>query len=322
MCALLCVALGVAFAPADAAAQPHGPDGYIPIPPAEIEARLKAGGFRAVKAKHAGGGVTGAQKVDLKHPEDGFELTIKWKPVPNQGDGWNNSPRRELAAYEVQKWFLDPVDYVVPTTVAFCPPFEFFEPIGAEPKANIGSFECVLGVASVWLDNVTVPTTLYERERFDGDSEYARHMANMNLLAYLIEHKDGRGGNFLTSKDEGDRRVFAVDNGISFGGFVQNWFVKNWHKIRVPALPRVAIDRLRKVTPEQIATLATVAELQPDAAGVLRNVAPSANLDADEGARVTAERIQLGLTESEIEDLEERLEELIDDVDDDDIDTF
>src|SRR5690242_192165 len=47
-------------------------------------------------------------------------VRIKWKPAAPGGDGYNHSPRRELAAYALQKLYLDEGDYVVPPTVARC----------------------------------------------------------------------------------------------------------------------------------------------------------------------------------------------------------
>jgi hypothetical protein len=44
-------------------------------------------------------------------------------------------------------------------------------------------------------------------------------------------------------------------------------------------------------------------------------VEPTANLNPKKGVRVKEHRIQFGLEEEEIEDLEERLEELLQDVD-------
>ncbi len=111
-------------------------------------------------------------------------------------------------------------------------------------------------------------------------------------------------------------------NGISFGVFVHNWFVKTWHKIRVAGLRKATTDRLREVSPADLARLGTVSELRANENGVLRNSSPSENLDPDEGARITADRIQMGLTRDEIEHVQERIEELLEEIDEGDIATF
>jgi len=63
----------------------------------------------------------GAKKLRLRF-DDGVEINVKWKRAPAEAEGWNNSPRREIAACEVQKLFLEPDDYVVPVSVPRCIP--------------------------------------------------------------------------------------------------------------------------------------------------------------------------------------------------------
>jgi hypothetical protein len=137
----------------------------------------------------------------------------------------------------------------------------------------------------------------------------------MNLLTYLIEHEDGRKGNFLVSEIESDRRVFSIDNGVSFGAKMKNFFVRNWHKIRVPALRRETIERLRRVTPEQLEALGVLAELRADDAGVLRPVPFSENANPKKGARAEPGWVQLGLSRREIQGLRKRIERLLAQVD-------
>jgi hypothetical protein len=89
-------------------------------------------------------------------------------------------------------------------------------------------------------------------------------LANFNLLSYLIDHRDGRAGDILTSTDPANRRVFAGDNGISFGPKVYTMFVQNWHTIRVPALPKESVDRLRGVTGADLERLDMLLQMQVD----------------------------------------------------------
>jgi hypothetical protein len=264
-------------------------------------------------------GVTGAYKLGLAFP-DGKTLDVKWKEVPRgSGDGWNNSPRKEIAAYAIQRWFLDEADYVVPTPVPRCIALDRYAAVERQAEPTLPGTRCVLGIAVAWMEDVT-PDGVWDPARFARDPHYAAHVADFNLLTYLIEHKDGRRGNFLLSKDPADPRVFAVDNGISFDAFPWNFLVTNWHRIRVPWLRREAVNRLRAVSPAKIAALGTLAELAADEDGILRPVVPPGpNLDPDEGARIAPGRVQFGLTDDDIEDLEERIEELIEDVDEGDV---
>ena len=96
-----------------------------PFSPGQVEELFAARDMEFVSTKHAGGGLTGAQKAEVRFPQYDESLTIKWKRMPSPRlDGMNNSPRRELAVYDVQKLFLDPVDYVVPTIGARCVPID------------------------------------------------------------------------------------------------------------------------------------------------------------------------------------------------------
>jgi hypothetical protein len=283
-----------------------------PAPPEVIERRIEVDAVEVRAVDGAGAGTTGALKLTLFFPEDGDELRFKWKAVPpGDAEGWNNAPRKELAAYAVQRWFLDPPDYVVPTTGMRCLPVEALRAHGVAEKPSLAGTRCTLGVLSIWLEQVTVPERVYDPAGFASDPSYATHVGRFNLLTYLVEHEDGRAGNVLVSQEAEGRRVFAVDNGISFGATVKNWFVPNWNVIRVPAVPKTAIDRLRRVDRGQIDRLGVLAELRADADGMLTSVEPGPNADPERGSRVAPGWLQLGLTRVELDALEARLRALL-----------
>jgi hypothetical protein len=283
-----------------------------PAPPLEIERRLASESFEVRKVEPAAGGTTGALKLELFFPAHGDSLSFKWKTVPqSDADGWNNAPRKELAAYALQAWFLDPPDYLVPTTAVRCLALSDLQSKGVAAKPSLAGTSCVLGVLSVWMEDVTVPQHVYDATRFSSDPLYATYVARFNLLTYLIEHRDGRSGNFLISKEADDPRLFAVDNGISFDAVIQNWFVANWDTLRVPALPKDAIERLRQIDRSRIDQLGVLLEMQQDAQGMLKVVPPQPNRDPRHGARVYGGGIQFGLTRSEIDHVEERLRALL-----------
>jgi hypothetical protein len=286
-----------------------------PMPPSELERRFATQDFVVLDVQSTGGGVTGASKLKVRFP-DGAELWVKWKPVPGgSADGSNNSPRKELAAYEVQRWLVDEKDFLVPTLAPHCLSFDKYRPIDTDPAPSLKGSKCVLGVVAVWLQDVTAPGTLWDPERFERDPAYARSMADFNVLTWLIEHKDGRRGNLLLSTDPADPRVFAVDNGIAFDPFPWNFFVANWNRIRVSWVRRETIERLRKVDRKTIERLGVVAELEMRPDGVYEVVPPGPNMDDDDGVRRRGDRVQFGLTDDEIEDVEERLESLLKKVD-------
>lgn len=285
--------------------------------PAENLERLLAYEEIGIRSESpVGEGVTGAFKDVVFFPAHDVEITVKWRPVPDgDADGWNNSPRKEIAAYTIQKWFLDPADYVVPTLAARCIPLDQYRKRHPEARASIAGTRCVLVVAAIWLENVRVPKTLYDARRFSEDPVYAYHLANFNLLARLIDHRDGRRGNILVSVDPANPRVFAVDNGIAFGPKMYNVFVRNWDEIRVPALPKKSIDRLRRVTAADLESLGVLLEMHADAGGVLQHVPAGTNLAPFKGSRGGRGSIQLGLTRAEIDGVGERLRDVLERVD-------
>jgi hypothetical protein len=176
----------------------------------------------------------------------------------------------------------------------------------------------MLGQVAIWMENVTVPDELYEEERFLNDLNYAYHLANFNIFAYLIDLRDNRKGNVLVSKDEDNRRVFAVDNGVSFGTIWYNWVYPptySWREISVPALPRKSIDRLRKLRREDLDFLMVVAQLEADADGMLEVVQSGAPIDPNRGAQREGTTVQFGLTAGEVGDVWERIQALIERVD-------
>jgi hypothetical protein len=244
------------------------------------------------------------------------EIDLKWKAAPpGDADGWNNAPRKELAAYEVQKWFLSPEDYVVPTTIGRCVPLEAYRELDPEAKPTVPGTACVFGVLSLWLENVREPEELFDATRFERDATYARHLADFNLFAYLVQDRDTRESNVLTSEDESNRRVFSVDNGITFDPAVFNFFMNHWDAIRVPALSRRSIERLRAIPDERWDSLAVVAQFRVDGEGMLRAVRPSAPLAPERGVAFRDGTLQLGLTRSEIQQVRERWRSLLRDVD-------
>jgi len=300
---------------ADAAGAAPMPRNW-PLPPSQLEQMLEHEAFQISKAQSAGAGVTGASKLTLAFA-DGRSLKVKWKAAPRPSlDGWNNSPRKELATYAVQRWLLDEPDFLVPTVVPRCIELDRYRAVDPKPQTSVPGSSCVLGLLAIWISDVTAPPNIYDAARFAKDPRYAASMADFNLLTYLVDHRDGRRGNFLLSTDPADQRVFAIDNGIAFGPFPWNFFVTNWNQLRVPWLRRESVERLRKVGRAELAQLGVLADLRVDQAGILQmEKSPGANMDASDGVRIAAGHVQFGLTKNEIDELAERIEDLLEDVD-------
>ena len=275
--------------------------------------RLESEPAKVVSDRPAGGGVTGARRLVVRFA-DGEEMELKWKPVPTGMDGANNSPRKEIAAYQLQRLLLDPADHVIPTTILRCMPLEAYDDVG-RPSPNPEDAGCVLGEAEIWLDDVHIPERVYDREIFRRDPVYAGHVADMNLVTYLIDHRDGRSNNFLMSNDPANRRVFSIDNGISFDPMIFNYFVRNWNEIRVPALRRAAVDRLRHLPPDALERLQVVAQMERGEGGVFLHVPRTVAREPAKGISFDGRSLQLGLTRKEIEKLRARIDALLEEVD-------
>ena len=336
-----CTVLPVSRAPAAESyatrPSPHGaaPFPNWPVPPHEAERLILHARHMLVQETGAGAGTTGAEKVVVSFPDDRLEVGVKWKLMDpswklysDRLDGINNSPRKELAAWTIQRLFLEPEDYVAPFTTAYCAPMaELLTEERRKKGPTLEGSQCQLGVVAVWMKDITLELPVLDPERFNRDYVYAYFLSNLNLFTHLVKHHDGRDGNFLVSKDPARRQAFSIDNGVSFGagfsGLFYNWFVANWNSIRVPALRAESIDRLRTLKPADVtATLGVVSQLERGDQGVYRNVPPGDNLDPSHGVRIEGKTLQFGLTDDEIEDVWERIQDLIEDVDDGDLPVF
>ena len=273
----------------------------------------------------AGAGTTGAVAEHIYFPSLGEDVKFKAKPIPRRLDGINNAPRKELAAYNIQFLFLDPEDFVVPTTMVACVPLAQWhvgEKDRKQHKTNLKGANCMFIVVALWLKDVTVPEVLYDESRFLKDPTYAYYLSNLNLFTYLIKHQDARSGNFLISTNDARRQVFTIDNGSTFNQPLHNFFVPNWNLIRVAALRKASIDRLRKLQRGDLDPLLVVAQAEFQDDGSVIQVKPGPSLDDSKGALRQGGTIQFGLTKTEIDDVWDRIQKLIAQVDDGSLPVF
>jgi hypothetical protein len=251
---------------------------------------------------------------------DSVAVWAKWARAPRGGAADNAEPRYELGAYRLQKLFLDEPDYVVPPTAVRVVPLREYPESGRSIRATFPGTDAILVVLQLWLREVTSSGTWDER-RLLADSVYARHVANTNILTYLIQHGDANVGNFLISLDPDHPRVFSVDNGIAFSS-PPNPAAHEWRDLRVSRLPAGTIERLRAIRPEDVeAALGVVAQLRVRDGGLVL-VEPGPNFDPRRAVRTRGDDIQLGLTAREIRGVQQRLAALLRDVDRGRIATF
>jgi len=297
-------------------------DVNIPRPADEIERELATEPFRITTAEisrpKARGDITLKAELSFSGRPP---YRVKLRRAEPGAEHFNNRPRYDLAAYELQKLFLDPAEYVVPPTALRMVPLADLRPWAPEARPTFRGSDEVLVVLQYWLQEVKVIEDVYDPQRFAADAVYARHIGQLNVLTALIEHGDSNVGNFLVSRAETGARVFSIDNGVAFAhndsdrGFL-------WKRMRVDRLPEDVVARLRAVDEQELERrLGVLAQWRlQDGRWVAE--APGANLGAGRGVRQSGGVVQLGLGRSEIDRVWRLLRQLLEDVDEGRIRTY
>ena len=259
-------------------------------------------------------GMQGAKLLTLRaHGRRGeVVMRAKWR-AESTGD-LVNEPRKELAAYAVQKLFLSESEYVVPPTAAYCFPVEQYARFDAKAKATFPGANCIFGYASYWLEGVhTVSAArragqlgkgdgIWDAQLFQHDPEYRDSVENSNLLTYLINHGDAHEEQFVLQRFPRGLRAYVVDSSIAFRSIKNPMLLlrQDWSHIQVPALSRGAVSRLHNLTEADFDRLGNISELALRD-GTLVNVHPRTPLASD-GTTVTwtGSRLRIGLTQGEI----------------------
>lgn len=295
-------------------------DGNILMPVHTIEERLAAGSFEILDRRGSRFEGDRTSRIALSYP-DGTMLVAKWARSAPGGEAFNNVPRFELAAYEVQKLFLAEPEYVVPPTVPRVFPLDWYRELEPGAAATFPKTRSVLVVLQYWLFDVT-GDGFWDPARFAADSVYARHFANFNILTHLVFHADENVGNYLISRTASNPRVFSVDNGVAFSSDASDRG-HQWRRLRVERLPAATVARLRSLTREDVVRqLETLAEFRILEDGTLEATEPTQNIQPRRGVRRSGDRVQLGLTSREISGVWSRIERLLRDVDSGRVGTF
>ena len=290
----------------------QNPNYLRPVP--EIEQRLDSLPVRLMGVEGSRFHADSTKRVAMAY-DDSVVLFAKLKVAPFGGDqNFNNRPRYELAAYSLQKLFLEPDDYVVPPTALRSLPLTQVRQWDDRALPTFDATRSVLVALQYWLSSVT-SKNLFDPVRFRTDTVYARHLADMNILTYLIRHSDSNAGNFLISQDSTAPHVYSVDNGIAFSSETSDRGFA-WRDLRVDRLPRGTVERLRAIPSERLdETLGVLAQFAITARGELVPAAPGPALNGKQGVRRLGNIVQFGLTQSEIDGVRSRLRDLLKRVD-------
>jgi len=241
-------------------------------------------------------------------------LRVKLRRAERGGEAFNNVPRYDLAVYELQKLFLDPAEYPVPPTALRMVPLADFARFAPEVERTFREAEQVLAVVQYWLNDITNPSDIYDPARFAADPVYARHIGQLNVLTYLIEHGDSNQGNFLVGRAAAGARVFSIDHGVAFAS-AESDRGQLWKVLRVTRFPADTVERLRAVTPELLKQrLGVLAQWRLENGRYVpaphgENLAPGRGVRSRDGV------LQMGLTESEIMRVYRQLTRFLDQVD-------
>lgn len=302
--------VGIACAAVAAAA-----DVNIPVQLAALERQLAVEPFRIVAAEisrpKAKGDITLKAEISFS---GGPPYRVKLRRSEPGAEAFNNRPRYDLAAYELQKLFLDPDEYVVPPTALRMAPLAELQPYAAEAEPTFRGSDEVLVVLQYWLQEVKVVADVYDPVRFAADPGYARHVGQLNVLTWLIEHGDSNVGNFLLSRAEQSPRVFSVDNGVAFA-YNESDRGDAWKRLRVARLPADTVERLRGIDRDALhGRLGVLAQWRLEQ-GRWVAAPPGPNLAPHAGVRQKHGVVQLGLRKQEIERVARRLRDLLELVD-------
>jgi hypothetical protein len=241
-------------------------------------------------------------------------LRVKLRKAEPGADSFNNVPRYDLAAYELQKLFLDPAEYVVPPTTLRMVPLADFAKYSPGVARTFSAADQVLAVVQYWLSDIKVIADVYSPTRFAADPVYARHIGQLNVFTYLIRHRDSNLGNFLLGNAEVGARVFSIDHGVAFASDDSDRG-DVWKDMRVNQLPADTVERLRRITPQLLADrLGVFAQWQLEGRSYVAE-ASGGNLWENRGVRRTGSKLQMGLTKSEIREVYRRLTKLLERID-------
>jgi hypothetical protein len=292
-----------------------GQDANITLPIPEIERQLAARTMviqdAEISRPKAKGDITLRADVSF---DGGAPMRVKLRKAEPGADEFNNVPRYDLAAYELQKLLFDPPEYVVPPTTLRMVPYADFHKFASGVKRTFPPGDEVLGVVQYWLSDIKVIADVYDPERFERDPAYARHIGQLNIFTHLIQHRDSNAGNFLIGRAETGARVFSIDHGVAFSSKESDRGML-WLDMRVNRLPADAVARLRALSEDVLRDhLGVLAQWQL----VDRHWVPVAlgeNLSSRQGVRHKHDQLQMGLTLMEIQDIERIRVKLLDRID-------
>lgn len=292
----------------DVLCKPYG--GGFCVPGRALTERLARDPIEVLGLEPTKDGAGGAAKGLIRIPGDPeLVLEVKMKAVNDGGSGFNNDPRKQVAAYELSELLFPPGLGVVPPTTVRCIPARAF-PVSETKLPEFRESQCVMTLVQLWLPGL---------EQFEMPKAPLSHpqqaaLSRFDLFTFMVEHGDSNPFNFLMTKDSKRPHYLSIDHEFAFSGIVFNPLPviegKDKSGLEVETIPDDTARRIHALNPTQLRRLATVAEFRLRD-GVWTQVDPGANMDEGSGFRVEGDRLQFGLTEEEIEELGDKRIEVL-----------
>jgi hypothetical protein len=281
----------------------------------DIEALLRASDLEIEHAERTSSGRQNARLLTLvaSHHGERRRFRAKWRAI-STAHGLND-PRKEIIAYEVQKLFLQPADFVVPPAATQCLDLDNYKRrVDARAAETFPRTRCVFGTLSYWLENTQATDKVLDAERFKQDALYRRTLADTNLLLYLTSNGDTHPGQFVSVVGPGGRRVYFVDFTISLSNYRNPTlsFDEDWSNLHVPLMPE-SIERVRRISDDQLERLAVIEQHERTGNRLVRHHPPTQGTEAhpDVGSWWSNEQLRIGMTRAERDLLRARRDALL-----------
>lgn len=294
----------------------------------EIEQLLAAEDLHILGMDDPPGGLQGAKVLTLRGSVGARSVTFRVRWRAQSTADVINEPRKELAAYAVQKLFLDDDELVAPPTAAYCFALAEYQRFAPDERTSFRGVDCVLGFATYWLEDVKTASsaredgwvsdhsdsTLWDPRQFERDPMYRASISKCNLLTHLINHGDAHGGQLLLEQTPRGLRAYVVDSSVAFLS-IKNpvmLFREDWSRLQVPSLPQRSIARLKSLGRQDLDRLGVVQELELRDGRLLPRKPASPDSPTEAGAiRWSGTHLRIGLTEAEIALVSSRIRDLL-----------
>lgn len=250
------------------------------------------------------------RKATAHTATDPATFRIKVRRAGAGVSSFNNEPRYELAAYELSRLLFPADEQVVPAIALRSAPLAQFRLIDPAAVEAWNGTDAAFYMVQCWLNGAKPHPLAIDPARFAAEPAYARTISRLNVLTYLVEHKDSNLGNVMLTGEGAAVRAWAIDNGVAFDSEESDVGVF-WKDLHVDAVDRALADRLRALTLAELRVrLAVIA--QYELVGEAWEPRPAAaNFDGTRGVRRRGRLLQLGLSNKEIGEVERRRAKLV-----------